>query len=368
MQPVGVIAVLAVASCAAAVAPHVAAERKTPQLRTLAEYELKGARSPALDLRWATGNSVLIATSLDQVAEHRLEVGLPTARQLYPSPPRFDPFTMYGRLGVSQETVVVGEPTRRISWRPLAPNPGGSVLYERQMLGHIEDLDLDGDRLAWIGWPEAVNHSPWPDHPDYSGVAWLARPSALLAAPKRMMSDVAGSAPGQHLMGCILLGNGALRFQPDGSLLVAPGFLDEIVLLDPAGRQLQRWDARWFGIDTAAHCTTITEKERLRLDMEPRASQEWANRHQVIDEALATPKGPAIVVRRLGPSGLPAWRLHVLGRAGVESFDLPVQATSPFDRLAGDVRGSKLALLVGDQTSYPRAGAHPDRVIVVALP
>jgi hypothetical protein len=369
MRPIYALAVLAVASCAGTLVPDVIEAAGDPpagprRLQAIAEYQLAGAKSPAYDLRWAGEGSVFVATSLDQVAEHRLAAGLPAVRQLYPSPPRFgDTGMVYAGLAAGTDTLVVASLSRQVSWRPVAANPGGEVLYERRMLGHVEDLDLQGDRLAWIGLPAPAQGGP---APDLAGVAWAGRLSKDLVGPSRLLADDPGAVAGARLLACNTLGNGAVRFQPDGSLLVAPGFLEDILLLDPAGRQIRRWDARWFGVDTAADCARVSPEERQRLDLEPRAGQEWANKHQVIDEALSTPRGPALIVRRM-EGGLPAWRLFVLAPAGVEAFDLPIRPSSAFDRVAGDVRGTRLALLVGDPTSFPRASSNPDRVVVMDL-
>lgn len=327
------------------------------------EYATQGLKSPVYDIRWATDSSVFLATSLDQVAEHRLEAGLPTVRQLYPPTASLSFGMVYANLGVSGETLTVAQRAKRISWRPVAPHPHGSVLYEWRTLGHIDDLDLQGDRLAWIGWPDSVNQGFLEER---SGVAWVDRLEKHLESPQRLLSEPSTANPGQPLSSCLGLGIGALRFQADGALLLAPGFLPEIVLLDPAGRELRRWDTRWFGVDTAEACQRITPELRQRLHLEPRAVEEWVNKHQIVDEVLATPKGPALIVRRW-EGGLPAWRLYVLGAAQVESFDLPVRAVSPFDRLAADVRGNRLALLVGDFTSFPRRSEVADRVFVVKL-
>lgn len=362
MRPVHILIILAVASYALVAIPALAAEGQTPKLHLLAEYELLGAGSPALDVRWATDSSIFITTAIDQVAEHRLAAGLPSVRQLYPSPPRFDGGMVYWHLAVSRDSLAVAAPGKKISWRPVAPNPGGAVLYERRTLGHVADFDLQGDRLAWIGWPAEINQAP---APDLAGIAWVDQLSDHLESPQRLLGD-AGANLGKKLDNCAFYEVGAVRFQPDGSLLLALGFADDVMLLDPAGQQLRRWDARWFGVDTSAACARVTPEQRQRDAVVPRAVQEWANKHTVFDEALATPRGPALVVRQI-EAGMPVWRLHLLAPTGVETYDLPVRARSPFDRLAGDLRGAKLVLLVGDMTAFPRASSHPDRVLVVDL-
>ncbi len=362
-----VVVALSVAACATApgsAGPKAKAPVK-PAVRVLAQYELSGNKSIAYDLRWAGPKSVFITTSYERVAEHGLSSGLPVVRESFPSPKVFDPQMVYGHLAVTRETMVVGAPTRRIAWRPLEHRTAGTVDFVRDQLGAIGDLDLQGNRLAWIGWSKALFKGP---DTDLSGYAWIDELGDGLDFPQQLITDVAGGRRGERADPCLNLRLGSLRFQPDGSLLIAPGILDEIALFDPAGHKIRSWDARYFGVESASACTQITAATSQRLAGSPLAVGEWTNRQPVIDEVLATPAGPALVVRTMS-SGQPTWRLHVLGADRVTSYDLPLTAQSPYTRLAGDVRGNRLAVLLYDHSQYPRRPSEsPDRVVLLNLP
>lgn len=362
-----VIAVLSIAACATATrsADLKANATAKPAIRVLAQYELADNKSIAYDLRWAGPKSVFITTSFERVAETSLAPGLPAVRELFPSPRVFDPQMVYGHLAVTSETMVVGAPTRKIAWRPLGRRTDGTVDFLRDQLGAIGDLDLQGDRLAWIGWSKALFKGP---DTDLSGYAWIDELGDGLDSPQQLITDVAGGRRGERADPCLNLRLGSLRFQPDGSLLIAPGILDEIALFDPAGHKFRSWNAGYFGVESASACTQISASTRQSLAGSPLAVGDWINRQPVIDEALATPAGPAIVVRTMR-SGLPTWRIHVLGADRVTSYDLPLSAQSAYTRLAGDVRGSQLAVLLYDHSKYPRRPSEsPDRVVLLELP
>jgi hypothetical protein len=362
-----VVAVLSIAACATATRSADLGANATakPAIRVLAQYELSGSKSIAFDLRWAGAKSVFITTSYERVAEHGLSPGLPVVRELFPAPRVFDAQMVYGHLAVTSETMVVGAPTRKIAWRPLERRAGGTVDFLRDQLGAIGDLDLQGNRLAWIGWSKALFKGP---DSNLSGYAWIDELGNGLDSPQQLITDVSGGRRGERADPCLALRLGSLRFQPDGSLLIAPGILDEIALFDPAGHKFRSWDARYFGVESASACTQIKASTSQELDSSPLAVGEWINRQPVIDEALATPAGPAIVIRTM-KSGLPTWRLHVLGADRVTSYDLPLSAQSPYTRLAGDVRGSQLAVLLYDHSQYPRRPSeNPDRVVLLELP
>lgn len=361
------VAALCIAACATTTrsADLKGASGAKPAVRVVAEFELSGNKAVAYDLRWAGTQSVYVTTSLERVAEHGLSPGMPVLRELFPAPRVFDAQMIYGHLAATGERMVVGAPTRKIAWRPLGRRASGTVDFGRDQLGAIGDLDLQGDRLAWIGWSKALFDGP---ESDLSGYAWIAELSGGLDFPRQLMADVEGGRRGERADPCLTLRLGNLRFQPDGSLLIAPGILDEIALFDPAGHKFRSWNARLFGVDSAAACTRITAATRQKLDGNPLAVGEWINQLVVIDEALATPAGPAIVIRTM-KSGLPTWRMHVLGADRVTSYDLPLSAGTPYTRLNGDVRGNRLAVLLHDPTNFPRRPSEsPDRVAVLELP
>ena len=151
-------AALSIAACATATesADLTAKATAKPAIRLSAQYELSDDKSIAYDLRWAGPKSVYVTSSFERVAERGLSQGLPAVRELFPSPNVFDPQMVYGHLAVTRETMVVGAPTRKIAWRPLGRGTGGTVDFLRDQLGAIGDLDVQGSRLAWIGWSKAL--------------------------------------------------------------------------------------------------------------------------------------------------------------------------------------------------------------------
>jgi hypothetical protein len=72
----------------------------------------------------------------------------------------------------------------------------------------------------------------------------------------------------------------------------------------------------------------------------------YLNRHRVLDGILPLRQGPGLIIRSVAESKV-HWQLVVLRAAGTVVYDIPLTGTLPYDRLRGDVLGSRIVLLLG---------------------
>ncbi len=149
---------------------------------------------------------------------------------------------------------------------------------------------------------------------------------------------------------------GKARFLPGGAFVVAPGAEPGIFVHDVSGKLVKTWQAETVGFD--AGCP-ITEEEMYKYSADPRARFRWLNQRRVLDEILPLPNGIGFVIRTRS-NGLTQWQLKVLSPDGkVITYDIPVTSPSEYARLAGDVRGDRIAFLLNlDTFDTPPLGSH----------
>lgn len=339
-----------------------ATEPAARSLRVLSTFQVPGEPSPATDVRWASDDSVHLARFHDGVVEVGLRPGLPKRKQWVPDRETFGRFLNFTRLAASKSHLAVSSHANDLTWRSLGPPPpDGMVPFERKALDVIEDLDLNGDRFAVLGVPPArdeANVTP-------QGIAWIGTLSARLADLKPLLRDVAGpSAP--RLSSCALFGLGAVRFLPDGSIAVVPGFLPGAYVYSADGKLIRTWTSAQAGLST--DCSKMSQEESDRLHTRPEEQVAWLNQQRVLDDILALPAGPGLLVRSLAPNDKVRWELRVLTPSGVLTYDLPLTGDRPTDRLHGDVRNGRIVLLVSELYFHKGTRHSAGRLVIAEVP
>lgn len=331
-------------------------------LRVLETFQVPGQPSPATDVRWASSNSVFLARFHHGVAEVELRAGLPQRKQWVPDRETFGRFLNFTRLAASNSHLAVASHANDFTWRSLGPPPpDGMVPFERKKIDIIEDLDLNGDRLAVLGVPSTREG----DHVSPQGVAWIGTFSARLADLKPLLRDVAGPAA-PRLSSCALFGLGAVRFLPDGSIAVVPGFLPGAYLYSADGKLARTWTSAQTGLST--DCSGMNQEESGRLHTRPEEQVAWLNRHRILDDVLALPGGPGLLVRSFGPGDKVRWHLRVLRPSGVLVYEVPLAGDRPTDRLRGDVRNDRIVLLVSEHSFHKESRHSVGRLAVLEVP
>lgn len=297
--------------------------------------------SPAVDVRWASDRSVYVAWFRHGASELALDGKFTVARNLFPdaSSARYQPFDF---LAASSDYIVASSNALTLGFRTRPhgqPEGVANVLITRASVGNVEAIDLSGDRVLLVGLPNV-----WAT--DSAGVAWLG---PLTRYPVRdlkpILSDVAGV--GTHtLFNCNHLMLSAARFLPDGTFLVVPGFQPGAHLFDASGRLLRTWDTRTLGLDGDTGCAGIAMDQRKEFGISAKARGAYLNQHRVLDGILPLPQGPGLIIRSVA-EGKVHWQLVVLRGASSAVYDIPLTGSLPYDRLRGDVSGSRIVLLLG---------------------
>ena len=317
--------------------PVTGAEARLGQLRLVGHTAVPSLSSPSMDVRWASDDSIYVLW----YREGALEVGLDGARrrQVVPDAKTLGWFDHFDHLAVSPGDIAIASIYWQMAWRSRQPGEKGRVAFPRKDIAITHDLDIQGDRLLFLGVPVAGE----PFAPD-GAVAWAGTLRSGLNDLKPVLYDDGGSgAP--HFKRCSSNeGKGAVRFLADGSFVIVPGFQKGVHLFDSGGQRIRSWTSEEVGLDT--DCSKLLDEEEVQLRMRPEAWQRWLNTHHVVDDILPLPQGPGLLVRSMNKDGQVRWELKVLTPARVQSYAVPVLGRRPLDRLRGDVRNGKIVLLL----------------------
>jgi hypothetical protein len=307
------------------------------------------------DARWSGRDSVYLLYFGYGVAEVKLAEGLPESRRVVPvqSKPGIREIL---HLAASKDWLAVAS-VGNVACAPADDHDPAANLQVRNKLGHFQDLDVRGDTALLLGVPdgETFKRSGW------EGVLWRADLSKGLDAWEVLYrSEAVAKDPG-------VLGNklgvamGSVRFLRNGDFVAAPNFLPGVLLFSSAGKLKKTWSPE----ELWGEGKEMVSEERGRIEEATFGSFLAAER--VIDEVLALPEGPAIVVRE--PTGRGArWRLGVLGPE-VQWYEIPVGHLSSAARLRGDADDKgRIVLVGGARELYDAARVAKSEVLVLELP
>lgn len=348
-----VVALVGVTGSAGAAPPE-------PGVRVLAEYPLSAEASAAVDVRWASGNSVFIARLMEGVFEIGLGDSLVQLRQAVPAPRvlKLGQLHAYGHLAVTPQHLLVASGVSNFAWRPIGGRKGGEIVFQVGEFATLDDIDLLGDRILILG-----QRQPIPENRD-GGIAWLGSLSSSSENFRLLLEDENHELDSSTWLStrCATLRLGGVRFLQDGSFLVVPGFQPGAYLFDRDGLLVRRWSNQDIGL------TTDCSKVPFGALMRPNALPPWLAGHRVLDDILPLPEGPGLLVRSVGEGNKVHWDLTVLRPDGIRTYPLPLEGARSSDRLHGDVRGGKIVLLMATGELWPQDPAnYTGRLVVVEL-
>jgi hypothetical protein len=311
----------------------------------LSRHAVSGTPSAATDIRWASERSVYLSRLADGVEEVVLAPGGKSrTRRDYLLPAlaamrqRFGYWAWVGfsRLAVSAETILASGSHQNIAWVRSDPSTGLVEGLQSWEGLHNEDLDLHGSTMVLLGMPPSERPIE-----EQTEIVWLGSLDRRLEDLRPVLHDArAGAVP--SFVNCQGLELGAVRFREDGSFYVAPGIQPGLHLFDPQGKLVRTWETRSLGFDV--DCRRLDKKKMGLAEAGARLAFVNQEGRRVLDEILALPQGPGLVLRTWS-RGSARWDLFVLTAAGVRHVPLPLTSSRPFDRLRGDVRNGKIALL-----------------------
>lgn len=305
----------------------------------------------AQDIRWQDDSKVAVASGREGVLSFPISTPPiittkegaepPVPRNLIAGDGEQGGFWLASRLARAESAWVTASPVHAVAWQRE-----GHGRLEQVDFVSIVDLDASGDRLLVLGQRRDEEGRFAPD----GALAWIGTLGEPVDDWKVLQLSVDG--PGAANMdACAILELGAVRFLDDGSFLLVPGVQPGIFLYDPQGRLVRTWDSDELGFH--AGCG-ISEPQKYRLSADPDARQDWIDGRRILDEILPLPSGPGLVIRSR-EQGLTTWELVVLGSGGsTHRYRIPFESPSHRTRLRGDVRGSRLALLVVEGAGRPR--------------
>jgi hypothetical protein len=303
------------------------------------------------DLRWAGDDSIYLAAGKRGGLRLRFDPQWSRPETVMSVAPGRSELWAAGRVGVSDRYLAMAAPAFVVSWKSL---PSGST--KTSYFEFIVDLDVWQDKMVLLGARKDEKGNFSPD----GAIAWLGSLSRDLTDLKPIRHESSG--PGARGMdACGPFEIGAVRFLADGRFVVAPGVEPGVFLYDPSGKLERAWDSATLGLDAGCGLAA-EEKYRLLADVKPR--NEWINRRRELDDVVALPEGPALIVRT-SAQGTTRWQMKVLGARGVRTADVPFTFPSADAHLRADVRGDRIAYLVVDHVWTSNL---PSRLIVTSLP
>jgi hypothetical protein len=308
------------------------------------------------DVRWAGPSEVYVSTGKRGVTRTRVDTTV-GARKVLPGADSGG-FPVSGLVAAGTNHLFVASEMGPYGWMPL---DGKTRAIGQRALLVITDIDAHGDRAALLGADTGTVQGLARD----GAIAWAGSLSKGMADLRPLMKGRSNPG-GKDMARCSVLQTGAIRFMPDGSLVVAPGVEPGIYRYNAAGKLMQTWDTRPLGIvddcampDTELHLLARDFNERIK----------WYASRVILDEILPLSGGPALLLRRV-EKGVTKWDVVRLasGAGGKpERVALPVTVPSPRAHVRGDVRGNQLVLLVFDDPLPGQQPVAPPRLVVLSI-
>ncbi len=320
-----------------------------PMLRKITPDDGKRFLSRPADIRWDDDRYLLVAACRDGTFRLPVDDDHSLLERTYGPLPDMGVVDAQIHLGTSREFLVTAAPAHIMSWIPRTvpdPKPVSIEVNFNTLL----DLDVSGDRLLVLGLQKLEKGTLAAD----GAIAWTAKLGKKLTEVRPVQFSISG--PGAHdTDACSEMQMGKVRFLPGGSFVVVPGGEPGIFVHDASGKLVKTWQTEVIGFD--AGCP-ISEQEMYKYSANVQARYQWLNQRRVLDELLPLRTGIGFVIRSRS-NGQTRWQLKVLPPDGkVTTYDIPVTSSSEYARLAGDVRGNRIAFLLNlDTLETPPMGS-----------
>lgn len=317
-------------------------------VRVLSDRVLTGDVARPLDVRWATDRSVYISSYFAGVLQVDIATGK-VAPAAFVQPGRN--CSHCSNLGVSSRYIVTSFPVYDLAWKEWS-----KPQVHRYVFDAIVDLDVHGDQLLMLG--SRTEKGRWA--PD-GAIGWIGTLSKELEDLRPILFSVKGPKA-QVISRCGFLEPGGVRFFSDGSFVIVPGVEPNAYLFDRTGKLVHTWQTAKLGF--VDRCDLSDDQVvKLSADLEQRT--QWRIARTMIDDVLATPAGPALLLHEYR-DGTARWTMLVLRRDGPpQRIPLPFSIRSDVSSLQADIRGNRIAFLIRT-FSFRRPNANLTSRLIVA--
>jgi hypothetical protein len=298
------------------------------------------------DIRWLDDQTVALTTGKSGLQSLRVDAADAPPNVVVPGGAGRAAFRVAVDVAVSERFIAIGGRIFQFTWFDRL----AQKLEPPRALETVLDLDLFDDRLLVLG-AEKGKEIMVPD----GAIAWIGSVTKAMADRKPVHFSEDG--PGAPRMYCSPVGFGAVRFLADGSFVIVPGVEPGVFWYEPDGKLRRTWETSTLGIDDAC---PDDEKKRDEISAFPAPRIAWLKKHRIVDDVIALPSGPGLIVRDPQPNGETRWRLLALARDGAfKTWSVPITATAPVAHLTADVRGERIAfvtfvLALEDPAPIPR--------------
>lgn len=327
-------------------------------VRLLKSLDLPEDLVQARDVRWLSEDSLLLGVFGRGAV--RFLLGSPArAQTLIAESQQRTGLSLTFHVAASKSYFAAAGPLFVVAWTSRAERNGVFV----EPFAQIGDFDVHGQRIALLGGWRGDGGAWSPD----GSIAWLADleardPAGGASAPAaRTSPDPFGGLqpvypvadPKIGIGRCGILGLGAVRFLPNGSLVIVPGVEPGVYLVDPEGRRSFTWDT--VPLDFFTGCP-LDERETETIHRDQVARYEWLDRRVVLDDIVPLGAGPeatpGLVIRRVIDDRV-TWELIRLHREeDPERFPLPFTSEVRYAHLKADGRDGRLVFLVYDPFAF----------------
>jgi hypothetical protein len=306
-----------------------------PRFVLQSQAEIPEELHAAVDVRWAGDRSIYLALGGGGVAEAPLVAGHGEIKHLIPR--HAGGLAPIFRVAASGSYLVAAPTVFAVAWRRL----NDETLIE-EAFEYVQGVDVRDRQLAILG----VRADEKRNFATDGAIGWIGSLDKRLA-DLRAIAFASTGRGAKAMLNCGSYGLGAVRYLPDGSLLMIPGVQPGAELFDAGGKPVRAWDTGALGIDTDCGSLTPTQEARLAAHYDERLT--WLNRRRTVDSILPLPEGAGVLIRTVDGSAT-QWQLKILHSDGAWStVEVPLQGASAFAHLRGDARGDQLVLLLYEQ-------------------
>jgi hypothetical protein len=332
-----------------------------PQVRVSRDYALPPEASVARDIRWAGDHAVYVAMARGGVVRYELaSATLSAARPVIPGEKMSGGFFFSALLGVSPRYLLDSSTFGMLGWKNLGKASG---IEGTANVSEILAVDLHEDHIVVLGADRDRNDVWSPD----GAIAWRGSISSSFRDRKPILfsaSPLRGGKKAMSVADCRVMHMGAVRFLPDGSVVVVPGVEPGAYLFDSAGRLKRTWPTHGLFTDECKLGPAEVDVYHRNL----KARDVWLNAHSIVDDLLPLDTGAGVLVRTVS-GGVTRWAMVVLGVDGsISSSQLPITSPSTRTHIRVDRRGDALAFLLTENFDFrnERPSA-PSRIVLATL-